>query len=117
MWAPKKIHDVLFHFSYLLNAFAYLNDLFLSNRSSSSNDIIRFIANVVREKVLDEKKLEGVRAHLGLETTLLFIGMICFFSSCPSFLSYRVFRMWIGIHQFHFLHLIGIGIRYEGVGY
>jgi hypothetical protein len=69
------------------------------------------------KQVLDEKKLEGVRAHLDLETTLLFIGMIYFFSSCPSFLSYRVFRVWIGIHQFHFLHFIGIGMGYEGMGY
>jgi len=41
------------------------------------------------------------------------------FSCCPWFLSYRVFRVWVwvGIHQFHFIDFIGIGIGCEGVGY
>jgi len=60
-----------------------------------------------------------VCVHLDLWTTLLFIVIIYFFSCCPSFLSYRVFRVcvWIGIHRFHFIDFIGIGIGCEGVGY
>ncbi len=64
--------------------------------------------------------MKGVRAH-GPLNNFVVIVIIYFFSYCLSFLSSRVFRMWvwvwIGIDQFHFLDCIEIGIGCEGVGY